>query len=669
MVASTVHGTAYRDREIPCELDCAGPGLAGHTMKRRTACALVGVAALAARVSSGQCAAYIDPGLLDVPWGNYSFIRQGWRGYLETVPARRYRDGLGVVWGQSPPHRSADEVAAALAWAGFRRVRLEIPWGSVTWDETRFDEGSEQRVNQILSALKTHGLRPLILLNANHWQPCPVRWRQLVVQRTAAAGGRTLLVSGEVADLSVSANATIMSLADGSTAGPLVITDEASHTAIPVGTHLLHLSKPLTRAVQSQETLRVAILRYPPLYPVGTPQFESTVAGWLRYVDLVAQLVEKNYGSDAYDVEVWNEMTFGSAYLDINNYRDPQAGLQQPEFLHPGGNAWELARRTVELLKRKHPDTRIIWGFSNTSFFHTPVSELPPLLDGQSYHPYGTGRRCYADLIRGRRDRLLDSYVPTGCSVQPEGYAHTWQQTESLLRLIAPAARAAHPAGSTTFQHFITEHGFTPAEIGITASSEAERAKEGFVLRAPLLWINKGLSAVYVYDVYEKDDAGFGLLRSDGSISPALGALHRMTAEFAGPETLDASRQLSLEISREGDPAGVLPGDPDGKYLRQEQASAFLPFQIDATRFLVAAYVMTQDFPKPLTPKPYRVTISGLDGRHATVKYYSPASDALWPVHIIDRTDVSVTLRLSLVEIPNLLTIDETPRRRQQGGI
>jgi hypothetical protein len=634
-------------------------------MNRRAACALVG-GALVGAVSSGWATAYVDPTLLDVPWGNYSFIRQGWRGYLETVPAARYRDGLGVVWGKSPPHKSADEIAAALAWAGFRRARLEVPWGSVRWDETGLDEGSARRTLEILKALKAHGLRPLILLNANHLQPCPVQWRDLVAERAAHAGERTVLVSGKVADLTPPATATVMSLADGTTAGPL-ITDYSRDADSPAGTHIVRLSKPLTRSIKARETLRVGILRYPPLYPVGTPQFESTASGWLRYVDLVTRMVRNIYGSDRYDVEIWNELTFGSAYLDINNYREPRAALHAPELLHPGGSAWELANRTVKLLKRAHPQVQAIWGFSNTTFFHVPIRELPAEVDGQSYHPYGTGRRCYADLVRGKRELLLDGYVPDGCAVQPEGYAQAWQQTESLLRFLAPAARSAAPPGTGMFRHFITEHGFSPAEIGITEPHEAELAKGGFLLRAPLFWLNKGLSALYVYDIYEPEDAGFGVLRSDGSIGPALEALHRLTAEFTGPETFVHPRRLSLEIAREGPPAGVLPGDPDGEHLAQEQAAAFLPFQVDATKFVIGAYVMTQDFPNSLAPQRYRITISGLDGRDATVRYYSPDKGTMQPLAVVARSAVSITLRLSLTEVPNLLELDDSQTNRRAG--
>jgi len=626
---------------------------------------LLGLSLLAS--AGAPAAPYVDPALLDVPWGNFSFVRQGWRGYLETVPAAHFREGLGIVWGQTPPGKSADEVAATLAWAGFRRVRLEIPWGDLRWDETGLTEASAQRLRAVLRALKEHGLRPLVLLNANHLQPCPVEWREFVVQRDAPEGARSVLVSGDVDGLDPG-TVTLMSLADGVAAGPLV--DEYQrHTGADARATRLVLSKPLARAVKAGETLRAARLRYLPLYPVGTPQFEATAKGWLRYVELVAKLMESSYGPGPFDVEIWNELTFGSAFLDIANYRDERRDPRTPEFLHPGGSAWELASRTAALLKRKHPQVSVIWGFSNTTFFHVKIPELPGGIDGQSYHPYGTGRRCFADMVRGKSELLLDEYVPAGCAVQPEGYAQAWQQTESLLRLVAPGARAVHPPGSRTFGHYITEHGFAPAEIGITDPAAAARARAGFLLRAPLLWLNKGITALYVFDAYETNAGGFGILAAgDKEGNPALSSLRRVSTALAGPEAAFAVRQLSFEVVREGAPAGVLPGDPDGKYLRQEDAAALLPYQTHARRFVVACYVMTQDFPRPLAPQPYRVTVRGLDGRGLTLRFSAPENGSLEPVTVVNATADSVTLRLSLTETPRLLELQEQQRAPGAGA-
>jgi hypothetical protein len=378
------------------------------------------------------------------------------------------------------------------------------------------------------------------------------------------------------------------------------------------------------------------------------------------------QLVAREYGSSSFDVEVWNELTFGSAFLEVDNYRMPVAA-RTARFLHPGGSAWELARSTRALLGQSYPNVKVIWGFSNTTFFEVHVADLPARFDGQSYHPYGTARRCYADLVRGRADLLLDGYVPSGCVVQPEGYAQAWQQTESLLRFIAPAARSTHPPGSTVFTHFMTEHGFAPTEIGIERGSEAEQAKAGFVLRAPLLWLNKGIDALYVFDLYEPKDSGFGMLRGDGTVGPALQALHRLTAAFTGAQLHPAPRALTVQVVREGAPAGILGGDPQGEHLRQEEAAAILPFQLDEHRFVVAAYVMTQDFPAALAPQPYQITIGGVRSQDLAVSYYAPDTGLVQPITVKPASPSSVTLRLSLTGIPRLIQITE-PAGPVSGG-
>ena len=65
-----------------------------------------------------------------------------------------------------------------------------------------------------------------------------------------------------------------------------------------------------------------------------------------------------------------------------------------------------------------------------------------------------------------------------------------------------------------------------------------------------------------------------------------------------------------------------------------------------------------KDFPKVLAPQPYRVTIHGIDGRRATVRYYSPDTDSVLPATIIATSPESITLRLAITEIPNLIEID-----------
>jgi len=600
-----------------------------------------------AAMSSVVAQPYTDPRLLDVPWGNYSFERQAWRGYLDTVPAVDVLGGLGVVWGATPAGRSAEQLAADVAAAGFRRVRIEIPWGSVTWDETGFVAADAARLARTLTALRKHGLRPLILLNAHHAQPCPVQWRELRVLRAAAAGSRAIVVDGPPLGNDWAA-ATIMSFADGVTPGPLV----EGVGAVPQGQEL-RLSKGVARPLGAGDTVRVALLRYAPLHPVGTPQFEHTVAGWLRYAALTTDFVQSHYGSDDFDIEVWNELTFGSAFLNASSYGTAATAAGE-SILRRGGRAWELAHRTVQALERDHPRTRVLWGFSNTTFFHTPIAELPPQLDGQSYHPYGTGRRCFADLVRGKERWLLDAVVPAGCAVQPEGSAHGWQQTESLVRLLAPAVRDVRPPGSTEFRHYITEHGFRPAEIGIEGTAAAQRAKEKFLLRAPLFWLNKGVTALYVYSLYDSAESGFGVLAADGAPTPAMASLRRLTQRLAGSQAIDVPRPLTITLHRvDPEPGAPIAGAP------QEASVAVLPMQLGPRRFALAAYVMTQDFPRDLPPQSYDVSVTGVRGTAATVTFYSPDSATVEPSLVLSASAGELTVRVSLTDVPRLIEIEE----------
>ena len=52
----------------------------------------------------------------------------------------------------------------------------------------------------------------------------------------------------------------------------------------------LHLSKPMKVALPAGELLKLSTLKYEPFSKPGTPRNEATLAGWLRYVDLVADL-------------------------------------------------------------------------------------------------------------------------------------------------------------------------------------------------------------------------------------------------------------------------------------------------------------------------------------------------------------------------------------------
>lgn len=619
-------------------------------MIKRCAASTTVMALWLSSVSAAPQPPYVDPSQLDLPVPYYSLVRQPWRSYLEVTPASTYLNGLGVVWGGAVPGKSDGQVAAELAWAGFHRVRLEFPWGAMRWDEMGTAPDFAVRFASTLKALRANGLKPLILLNANHSAPCPLQSAQWRLVRPARAGDREIQVRGSLQGI-VPMFSMVSTLTTSEQAGPLV-------TRVSFADGLLTLSRPLSRDMPADSPLQIAQLKYQPLYPVGTAEFENTAKGWLAYVDYVIHFLIGTYGTD-FDLEMWNELTFGSDFLDINHYFEPHLTREGAEFLRPGGSAWELARRTAAEVERLNPRSRLIWGFSNTTFFHTAITDLPTGFSGQSYHPYGVGPRCYAKLIVGREQYNVGGFVPSGCTTMPEGWAHTFQQTETLMRILNPAARSAHPPGMSRFEHYITEHGFTPEQLGIHDAQQALRAKEKFLLRAPIFWLNKGISGLYVFNSFDVHDDQFGVLLHDGSISPAMRVLHRLVTRF---RTLDPSQNLptalDASVQQLTGRRGVYPNDPQGLHVAQRQLVALLPFSLSTGRMAIAAYVMTEDFPRDLEPQRYRITLRGIDASKAKVTYYDPFTDTSPAVHVSGRTADRLSVDIELTDTPRLVEID-----------
>ena len=124
----------------------------------------------------------IDPQqLMCVRFGTYSHWLQPWRGYLETMPASRFLDGLGIVLNTNRGE-DAKQMLRMCAANGIRHARIEIGWGSLDYnDETKLHNAKDAAAR--LLACKAAGIRPLILLNGHHGMPCP----SIFFERTAAA--------------------------------------------------------------------------------------------------------------------------------------------------------------------------------------------------------------------------------------------------------------------------------------------------------------------------------------------------------------------------------------------------------------------------------------------------------------------------------------------------
>ena len=224
------------------------------------------------------------------------------------------------------------------------------------------------------------------------------------------------------------------------------------------------------------------------------------------------------------------------------------------------------------------------------------MPRLPPGTDGQSYHPYGTGTRSLPrqEYHKDHPELNLEGFTPTIDIRMPEGWAHTFLQTESLMRHLNPDARLKQrPPGVERFYHYITEHGVVPAECGVDDARKGWNLKTLCLTRSLCLWLNKGVDVMHYFAAYDADPLGMGLLPVDLPKLPSesnfdrvatvpLAVLRNLTRALADSVPLEKLRPLSVEITPLGKDKMVFAGDARHPPLWHRDVVAVLPFQSQA---------------------------------------------------------------------------------------
>lgn len=591
---------------------------------------------------------YADPAQLDLPFPNHSHLKQPWRGWIETRRASDFLDGIGINYNVP----GNDELAVRLlSEAGIRAVRKEIGWGDLKWDEsgTHWDN----RLKSLFAMFRRYRVRPTLLLNCHQGVPCPMHGFEGTLLADAPKGAARI----RLADLSpvVIGRTGLSQLTDYWAA-------EAVITAVDQATGECTLSKPLPKDLKAGK-VPMATLKYLPLHPPGTPEFDETVNGWIKYAIVVGRLCV-DAGIDDFDFEIYNELTFGTKFLDIRNYY-PDRPKPTRDFLLEGGTCWELARRTTQAVKKEFPKVRVIWGFSNTTFFHCPIENLPPGIDGQSYHPYGTGTRTLPDQEYHKENpkENVDGFTPKIVIRLPEGIASTFIQTESIMRLINPEARLRKPKGVDRFHHYMTEHGVLAAECGVKDEAGAWKLKTMCALRSYCLWLHKGVDVLHFFAAWDKDPKEFGLLppnlpalpvdaRFDDVATPPLKAIRALTQTFAGAIPLKGVRPLGIRINPLGESRRIFDGE---KPLLSRDVFVCLPWQIGEQEYVVGLYVMTWDATVPFAEERYRLTLKGTTASKATL--VDPVDGRALAVKILSREGDLVELEVPVIDTPRLLIL------------
>jgi hypothetical protein len=323
---------------------------------------------------------YVDTAQANIPMYQYSYYLQPWKSYMDTMPGSQLLNGVGINFNVNSKYAQA--TAQTLAQCGFKEARMEIGWGNYQYNNpTQMGATQLANITASLHAMKNNGLRPLIVLDCNSSAPCPSTNFATTVVTAAKAGATTIQftnVSGIIPQYTGFIGQAYQ------TAFPLI-------TSINSATGVCTLSAPLKIAVPAG-SVNLTVLKFHPLSTGGGTNAYSkeTMQGWTAYVRQTCAFLQGIFGN-AFDLEIWNELTSASQFLDDNNYYSP--AQQSTGTLSYSSNGFTrkgievLEPIAVDIASAQYPGVRVIDGFSNQRPYDAG-STMWPREHGFSRHFY-----------------------------------------------------------------------------------------------------------------------------------------------------------------------------------------------------------------------------------------------------------------------------------------
>ncbi len=627
----------------------------------------------------GLAGAYTDSHYLtDLEFGLHSHWIQPWRSFFETVPAKQFLDGVGVGF-PTFDEIKPDLLAQMLVKNGFRNVRVEIGWGELNFeDESRLN--SEERFTQVLEACRRWNLRPLILLNLHQGVPTPLEMFNRLVTRDAPQSATQ--VSLESTKGLVVGRSGLSDLTDYWAAEALI-------TGINGNTVML--SKPLPKAVSAGTRVRMATLKYRPFSKPGGADYQQTLEGWKRYVGTVSRFVSRKLGtvgtaSLGFDLEIYNELTFGTHFLYLNDYYNPDLDVYEDESI------WDhLVEETAQYITQNPADFAGVGlsnGFANTIPW-TASSRQPERITAINKHPYAGVKRFPAEEQNGtkldQKGQPIDD-VPIYTSLFPEYYG-TGIQTETLLRDSAPFNTNIYDTVHGRYglrkdkpiNVWITEVNIQPLEVEVKDSVAARALKAKTTARYLSFFLNKGVTKLQLFSAIDDQgsDTGYSVLQAnfiqyakdhsvyptdDGPFTaPALQVTRRITDLFKQKLDPLLTQTRPLEVRSVRDNHDHVQFAPVGKQppLYNREVLSVLPYQVNKKRFVIGYYVMTRDVRQSLEPEEYTLELAGLDSVGAQLSVYDPFTDASVPLKLHTLEANKLVVSLSATDYPRFLVVEE----------
>ncbi len=573
-----------------------------------------------------------------------------------------------MVAGYAAPQSALD----MLRQQGFSQVRIELSWGMVDpKTEAKFKD--QPVILAFLGRLRKAGLRPLILLNANDGNPCPAISYNVQTTADAPAGSRSMTLASTTG--LVPGRSGFSHVVPRSALASVLVTEINGQQA--------SLSQPLPVEIPAGTPIEFTTLNYEPFSQPGMPGYERTLQGWLRYVDLVGRTATAALGTAGqpdrgFDLEVWNELTFGSRFLDINNYYDPKLVTGNPRDIFS-----ELVQRTadhVSAAARDYQGVRISDGFGNTIPWPAASTE-PPRISAISKHPYPRNL-CFPENEQQNLEHAIvaldafgqrTEFVPTYKAYFPEYYANAIQ-TESLCRDIANESnfvgRTAHGrlartenGQSSPVDVWITEIGCSPKEQGITDPAQAARLMTTFVLRTLFFHLGIGVGRVYLFEAFG-DPGGLALVDSKPSDMPSMPliCLARVLSAIRGDPRAALHTPVTpvtVQVSRSQADLSLFDGNgtPNLPPMTTADSLVLLPVQSSGNRIAIIYYIMTRDIRVPLDPQPITVSIQGKNIQNFHATFYDSFTDQYAKAGNLSTSQNKVEIELSATDMPKLLLL------------
>jgi hypothetical protein len=632
---------------------------------------------------------YIDPAYLtSVPFGWHSHWLQPWRAYLETIPTTRFLNGVGINW-NSDAIKNPELVAKMLQKYGIRRARLEIGWGNLDFDSEQLLSNKASELTLILQTFKKYQIRPLIVLNAHQGVPCPVKMFQRTVTKNASAGN-TQIELNDVSGLQIGYSG-LSNLTDYWAAEALIV---------QISGNTVTLSKPLPNNINAGTSVEMATLKYRPFSIPESEDYRKTIAGWKKYVNTVSSFVTNTFQTSnlqdrGFDLEIWNELSFGTHFLNINDY------YANRPYQYNQDSIWDnLTNETSAYVTSNLANfegVKLTNGFGNTIPW-TASSKQPSRVIAISKHPYSSTRKNYPKdektsiSVNALGQEESSGFIPTYSAIFPE-YAATALQTETIVRDLAPITTDIYGVNHGRMARVIngqvkpvyvwlSEGNISPIEDDPNITAErAHYVKAKAAARYTCFYLNKGALQVLLFVAADADKA-YGIIPekfinytqnstvypSDDSsyTSKTLVVLKNLINKMKQGTDSSFKNYRSLEVVSISDSHNHYQFQGDGTTqhptLYDRDVFAFLPFQANAKKFVIPYYVMTRDIMKDLQPEEFTLEIKGLNTTQFTASAYDPMNNTNIPVKITKNSSKpdSIFFTVTAADYPYLLTINES---------